>query len=198
MDNNKARHNAHHAIPAARAMRNAACGITLIELLMAIAVLGVLLGVAMPAFSGAAEATRATSARTALMGSFLAALNGATIANARTDLCPSSDGNTCLDSTDWSNGWIAFVDADGDRERQSGEQILSQQPALAGKVRLHSTAGRTRIEVQASGSVAGSNVTFTLCDGRGASHAKSLVLSNKNTLTAGMATPEAVAATCVP
>jgi type IV fimbrial biogenesis protein FimT len=171
-------------------------GLTLIELLIALSMVAILLGIAVPAFSSASEATHSMQARTALMGSYLAALNGAAIANSHAILCPSSDGIDCTDGIDWSRGWIVFVDANGDREHQSGEPILARQGALSGTVHLHSTVDRTRIEIQADGSVAGSNVTFTLCDGRGAAQAESLVLSNKSNLSVGTPTAEAVAATC--
>ncbi|MBS0194895.1 MAG: GspH/FimT family pseudopilin [Proteobacteria bacterium] len=173
-------------------------GITLIELLMVLGIIGVLFGLAIPAVSDAVAATHAMQARAALMASYLSALNGAALANARTTMCPSFDGQNCTSGTDWSHGWIAFVDANGDRERQPGEAILSRQEALPSKVHLHSTRGRTRIEIQPAGSVAGSNVTFTLCDGRGATRAQSLVLSNKSTLRVDTPTAQAIAETCVP
>ena len=44
---------------------------------------------------------------------------------------------------------------------------------------------------------AGSNVTFTLCDGRGASHARTLVLSNAGRLRHGVPSAAGIAATCV-
>ena len=171
-------------------------GLTLIELLMVTGGLAVLFGIAIPAISGASEATHAMRARQQLMSSYQAALDGAVTANARATLCPSSDGRSCVEGDDWSGGWIAFVDTNADREHQFDEPILSRQPALPGKLRLHSTVGRTRIEIQADGSVQGSNVTFTLCDGRGAAKAESLVLSNKNILAVETPTAQAAASTC--
>lgn len=171
-------------------------GMTLIELLMVAGALAVLFGIAIPAVSGAAEATHAMQARQQLMSSYQAALNGAVMANSRTTMCPSGDGRSCAAGDDWSGGWIAFVDTNADREHQSDEPVLYRQPALPGKLRLHSTVGRTRIEIQADGSVQGSNVTFTLCDGRGAAKAESLVLSNKNILAVETPTAEAAASTC--
>ena len=56
---------------------------------------------------------------------------------------------------------------------------------------LRSTAGRTRLVFQPNGGNAGSNVTFTLCDGRGAATATTLVLANDGRLRAGTPTPDA-------
>lgn len=173
-------------------------GLTLIELLVALAIVMALFGVALPAVSGVVSATHAMQARSALMASYQSALTGAAAANTRSTLCPSIDGESCLPGSDWSGGWIAFLDVNADRERQPGEAIVSRQPALSRGVHLHSTRGRTRIEIQASGSVGGSNVTFTLCDGRGPAHAQALVLSNKSILRLAAASAEAVAETCAP
>lgn len=173
-------------------------GITQIELLAALAIVALLFGVAIPALSAVSEATHAMQVRTMLLATYQAALTGAARSNTRATLCPSRDGNHCIGGIDWSEGWIAFVDRDGDRERHADEPILAQQGALPGKVHLHSTPGRTRIEIQASDSVAGSNVTFTLCDGRGPGRAQALVLSNKSTLRVADATSDAIASTCVP
>jgi len=173
-------------------------GVTLIELLIATCVVAILAGVAMPAFSGALEASHSSSARAALLAGYLAAVDGATSTGSHAVLCPSIDGSSCLGNPDWSNGWIVFLDGDGDYQHQAGEAIIAQHGALAGKVRLHSTIGRIKIVIQPSGGNAGSNVTYTLCDGRGAAMAESLVLSNRGLLHAGTPTAEAIAATCAP
>jgi type IV fimbrial biogenesis protein FimT len=182
----------HQRFPALRQMR----GLTLIELLMVLGIALAVFGFALPALSGAVEATHSSQARSALMGTYLSALTGAAVTNSHAILCPSSDGASCVNGSDWSSGWIGFIDANGDRERQPDEAIFSRQAALPGKVRLHSTAGRSRIEIQADGSSAGSNVTFTLCDGRGAARAESLVLSTRSNLRVDTPSPEAILDTC--
>jgi type IV fimbrial biogenesis protein FimT len=63
-------------------------------------------------------------------------------------------------------------------------------------VHLRSTAGRTRLVYQPNGGNAGSKVTFTLCDGRGAARAATLVLANDGRLRGGTPTASAAQA-CV-
>lgn len=172
-------------------------GFTLIELMICLAIVAVLFGVALPAFSNGIDAARASDARSALLASLMTASHKGALTGHRSVLCPSADGTACADaSPDWSLGWIGFLDRNGNRERDDAETIFHHQPALAAGVRLRSTAGRTRIVFQGNGGNAGSNVTFTLCDGRGPARAQSLVLNNRGRLREGSPTAANIAATC--
>ena len=129
------------------------------------------------------------------MSTLLAALEHSTVTGAEVVVCPSGDGASCSASSDWSGGWIAFADLDADRAHGPGETMLRQEPALAGDTHLRSTTGRTRVVFQPhGGAAAGSNVTFTLCDGRGAAKATTLVLANSGRIRQDEASPEAASA----
>ena len=170
-------------------------GFTLIEAVIALAVASVLVGTAVPAVTGVAEAARASSAQAALLATLTQSISHAAIAGSEVVLCPG-DRTGCRDSSDWSSGWIAYADLDGDRSRDPNETLLHAEPALSGKVHLRTTAGRKRLVFQPNGGNAGSNVTFTLCDGRGAAKATSLVLANDGRLRAGKPAA-AAAASCI-
>ena len=171
-------------------------GLTLIELLLVLAVASVLCGLAFPAVSSGLEASRASNARSALLASLVSASNHAAITGVHGVLCPSRDGLECLDTPDWSQGWVVFLDSNASRHLEGGERVLRQQAALEGKVRLRSTVGRTRIVFQGNGGNAGSNATFTLCDGRGPAKARALIMSNTGGLRDGAATAANLEATC--
>jgi type IV fimbrial biogenesis protein FimT len=177
-------------------MLYSARGFTLIEALIVLAVAGFLLCVAVPAWSGALEAAHATSARAVLLESLTRSISHAALTGSEVVLCPGDAGG-CRNSIDWSRGWIAYADIDGDRRRDANETLLYSQSALTGRVHLRSTAGRTRLVFQPNGGNAGSNVTFTLCDGRGAARAATLVLANDGRLRAGTPTPLAAQACLV-
>lgn len=118
-------------------------------------------------------------------------LRFAAITGKRAVLCPSSDGRECTSTPDFSRSWIAFLDEDGNREHAASEALILTKAALPADVRLRSTLGRTRVIFP------GSAVTFTLCDARGASHARSLIFAEDGRLRHRNPTAARVAATCV-
>ena len=171
-------------------------GYTLMELLVVLAIVAIALSVAIPAFSHGREAARSISAEARLLLSLQATLQRAALTGKRAVLCPSADGHHCRRSPDWSAGWIAFLDEDGNREHAPAEPLILAEAALPGDVRLRSTLGRTRLVFRGNGGNAGSNVSFTLCDGRGAAHARALILANDGRLRHGKPAEASVAATC--
>jgi type IV fimbrial biogenesis protein FimT len=173
-------------------------GLTLIELLLVLAGLVIVGGLALSTFVGALEAARAAGARGDLLSSLSQAVARASLSGTRAVLCPTIDGENCSDEPDWSPGWLVFLDSNANRELDGGEHLLRRQAPLPGRVRLRTTAGRTRIVYQGNGGNAGSNVTFTLCDGRGPQRARALVLANYGRLREATPSPENLASTCVP
>ena len=171
-------------------------GFTLQELLVAVAIGLVLLLVAVRAVGGALESARSQDTRARLLASMTLASSRAALTGRHAVVCPSIDGRNCAPSVDWSGGWIVFLDADEDGESDAGERRLDHAEALAGRVRLRSSTGRRSVTFQGNGGNAGSNLTFTLCDGRGPAQARSLVLANSGRLRDAPASAEAAAATC--
>lgn len=172
-------------------------GFTLIEALIALVVACLLVGVAVPAWSGVLESAHAVSAKADLAATLTRSISHAALAGSEVVLCPG-DVDGCHDTPDWSAGWIAYADIDGDRQRGAGETLLQVEKPLQGKVHLRSTAGRTRLVFQPNGGNVGSNVTFTLCDGRGEAKATTLVLANDGRLRTGVPSTAAAQACMQP
>lgn len=171
-------------------------GFTLVELLIGLAIVTILFAVALPAFSSAQDATRMGTARTQLIASLHTSITRATVTGRRVVLCPSTDHSSCTGGTDWSGGWIAFHDDNQNRIRDAGESLVGSWPALAGMVHVTTTSGRPKFVIQGHGGNAGSNITFTMCDRRGASKAQTVVLNNQGRIRYGKASAEAAARTC--
>ncbi|WP_374607456.1 GspH/FimT family pseudopilin [Thermomonas sp.] len=172
-------------------MRRRNAGFTLIEAVAAAAVISILAGIALPALQDAGEAARSGAAKGTLFDSWMSSVAHAANTGVEVVLCPG-DANGCRDGIDWTHGWIAYADLDGNRTRSPDETLLKQAEPLGGKVHLRSTTGRTRMVFQPNGGNAGSNITWTLCDGRGPEAATTIVVANNGRLRTG--TPTAAAA----
>jgi type IV fimbrial biogenesis protein FimT len=160
-------------------------GFTLMEALVALAVVSILAAVALPAWSHARAAANSGSVRAGLAASLLDAIRHSAVAGSEVVICPTQGTDQCSNSSKWDKGWIVFADLNGNRIRDSNETRLADGPPLPDGVHLRSTAGRVRLVFQPNGGNAGSNVTFTLCDSRGPDFASSLVLSNSGNLRTG-------------
>lgn len=176
-------------------MRRRNAGFTLIEAVISMSIVSILAGIAVPAVQDAAEAGRSGAVKGTLVESWMTSVTHAANAGSEVVLCPGDTGG-CRDSIDWSHGWIAFADIDGNRRRSPNETLLKSAEPLGGKVHLRSTPGRTRMVFQSNGGNAGSNITWTLCDGRGPGQATTIVIANNGRLRTGTPTPAAAQA-CV-
>lgn len=97
-------------------MRNcphSAPGFTLLELMFAIAVFAILVGLGVPTFSGIINANRVTTQTNELVSALAYARSEAVRRSEPVAICASADGATCAGSNDWSSGWIVFDDRGG-------------------------------------------------------------------------------------
>lgn len=83
-------------------------GFSLIELMVALAILSVLLGFALPAFQSMSLSANLRSNANTLVASAQLARSEAIKRNAVVRLCVSSDGASC-GSGDWEQGWIVLA-----------------------------------------------------------------------------------------
>jgi type IV fimbrial biogenesis protein FimT len=101
---------------------------TLLELMMAVTVLGILLALAVPGFTTFTLQSRVTASTndlvTALNLARSEALRRATPAVA----CASTDQTACSGTTDWTTGWIVFTDPNGNGAADTDE-LLQVWPA---------------------------------------------------------------------
>lgn len=132
-------------------------GFTLVELIVAIAILAILLGVAVPSFRGAIAANRVTSSTNELVGAMALARSEAIRRGSRISVCKSANGATCAAAGGWEQGWIVFVDTNrpgGDAAVNNGDVILTRtgvQPA--GLSMLGAAAVANYVSFAADGSV---------------------------------------------
>jgi type IV fimbrial biogenesis protein FimT len=140
-------------------------GVTLIELMVTLTVLGVLTAVALPSFSDAFLSNRLASFSNSFVASAQLARSEAIKRNASVKMCRSSTGTSCATSGGWQQGWIIFADTgagansandtvDSDETRVHYQQAISTDYSFTGS--------SYSISFQASGLIA-SQISLILC-----------------------------------
>lgn len=145
--------------------RNA--GFTLIELATTLSVVAILAGIAAPSFAGFVERQRASAAINSLMTHMALARVSAITRNRRAVLCPSVDGRHCNAGTDWSVGWMLFMDDDGNHKPDGTDDVVRVDlDPTSRHLRVVSSTGRAQLRYLPDGRAAGTNLTISVCNQR--------------------------------
>lgn len=110
-----------------RAMKNRSRGVTLIELVTAIAVLGILTAIAVPGFRQFTANSRTVATTNDLVTALNVARSEALRRSSNAVVCTSTNGTSCSASTDWVNGWIVFADRNANGSVDADELVQSWQ-----------------------------------------------------------------------
>jgi len=89
-------------------------GFTLLELMITLMLVGILLAVGVPSLKTFRQSNQLVASTNELLSALHIARSEAIKLNTRVSICDSSDGKKCGLTGDWTNGWIVFVDANGD------------------------------------------------------------------------------------
>ncbi len=108
-------------------------GFTLLELMIALSVLGVLLVLAGPGLANFVAESRLSGSSRDLVVDFALARNEAVMRRQRVTVCTSTDAATC-DNASWNDGRIVFIDNGTVGDVDGGDLILSTTPALASSI----------------------------------------------------------------
>ncbi len=85
-------------------------GVTLIELMVGLAIMGVLMALAAPSFQSLIAGSNVAAASNDFMTSLAQSRSNAIRLGERVTMCKSSDGAQCSTTGDWEQGWIIFND----------------------------------------------------------------------------------------
>lgn len=90
-------------------------GFTLTELLIALAILAIMVGIALPSFESFQQRNRLIAASNDVWSGVRIARSEAIKSGSSVTICSSTNGTSCSGSNDWDTGWIVFIDANRDR-----------------------------------------------------------------------------------
>lgn len=125
-------------------------GFTLLELMVAIVVLAILTGIALPNFRSLMQRNAVTSQSNAILADLQFARNDAITRRVITELCGSTDGTACTGTNTFETGWVIYREtAPGATATfTSADEVLRVTQAQSGiSIRLVDDTGATVDEV---------------------------------------------------
>jgi type IV fimbrial biogenesis protein FimT len=152
-------------------------GFTALELMVTLSIVSILLAAGIPSLQQFTWQQHLKAAISSLHNDLMMARNKAVYLNSDVVACPGTPADGCLGANDWAGGWIVFVDANTDRQRQSEEALVRHGQGFE-NTRIQSSAGRTDVRFLPNGSSPGSNASITFCGLQGPEKARKLVISN--------------------
>ncbi len=152
--------------------------LTLVELISTLATVCILLAIGIPSALTLSASSSTTTAVNSMALHLHLARSEAVKRGVPVVLCPSTDGQSCLNSFEWQQGFILFVDDNRNRSPDGSETVLRFQQPNRHRVRILTSVGRKRLIYQPSGMSPGSTATITICDLTATVDPKALIVSN--------------------
>lgn len=151
--------------------RHRSRGVTLIELMVTVVIVGILAMLAVPAFDSMLRANRTRTVANELLAALNLARSEAMRRGQPVSICRSSDGSSCSTSgTGWDQGWIVFVNENGIDEESSAvrdedDELLQVRHNLPGGVTVRTNGNFLQsLTYQRTGLVWGLGTgTFAIC-----------------------------------
>lgn len=164
-------------------------GATLIEQIMAVAIMGILAAVAAPALSQLLTRNQVQTAQLDLIATLQHARATAITSGKPTLFCPSRDGTHCSNETHWEGGWLLAHDP---AQANQPTTVLRHGGAYAHITVLGDT-GRRFMRFHGDGSASGSTNTLRLCRRGHPEQALVVVVSNAGRVRGATASAEQAA-----
>jgi len=152
-----------------KTMNRTQTGFTLIELMIALTIAGILVTMAVPNFRDFVMNNRLSAATNDFITTLAMARSEAVKRGEGVTICSSTDQATCTD-TAWNQGWIVMV--------TSNNEILRVHEPLDSAISLTNAATNKSIEYRPTGFLnAGTANTFDICDSRTGETGRQIAIS---------------------
>ncbi len=161
-------------------------GFTLVELMITLVLGALVLTLAVPSFRTLVQSNQMTTVLNDLVTDLSLARSEAIKNGGGATACKrNAAGSACDTTADWHDGWIVFSDIDGDGtiDAGDGDAILRIHEPLISDFNVANA--RNRISYDSRGATTAFSGTFVICDDRGASEARALILSATGRLRRG-------------
>ncbi|APE06469.1 MAG: pilus assembly protein [Alteromonas sp.] len=150
--------NQHSRTQPALALGARQAGLTLLELLIAVAIVAIMLTTVAPAIQSILIKSRITSDLNSLSAVAQRARFTAVDEQSRVVMCPTANYTSCV--TDWKNATMIFVDANLNGSRDASEELITTSDPLNSANSIYGISGAITFDEQGGISQA---ATITLC-----------------------------------
>ena len=160
---------------------NQSKGFTLMETLVTLVIASILVTAAVPAMQDFIVRNRMTAEVNTFMASLNLARSEAVKRLQNVEVCPADSGFTkCINSTDWEDGWMVFIDKNNDGIVTSGsDKILQRDSALPSRFQI--IGNQTEFSYAPTGQLynAGTNGHYDFCDTANVAQARRVIVSRE-------------------
>ena len=174
-------------------------GISLVELLMAMAIIAILLQTILPSLHELSANQRHITQVNQLIGHLHLARSEALKRRSWVVMCKSADGEFCSSQGDWQQGWILFQDDNRNRSREADEPLIYHYPgnsSLRVRHRGYPAYSSNRYVVYYPDGSSLGNGTFTICDPRGYAAPRAVIMARSGRVRADMVAADGSALNC--
>lgn len=153
-------------------------GFTIIELLITLGLMAIIVSLTVPSFRNIIR----DSSLAAASGEFLGALNYARAEAIRRSrpviICKSTNGTNCSNTSQWEQGWLAYVDDDNSEDLSAADTIMRVWPGFDGNMTLRGdTQFDVAIRYSSMGVLSADTGTFVICTNNVIEGARSVAIT---------------------
>lgn len=158
-------------------------GFTLLELMIAVAVLGILLALAIPSFLGLIRDSQRSSAVNDLLADMTFARSEAGRRGRDMIVCSNVSGDTCGSDNDWGAGWIVFEDSNSSATssaagKDTSEPVIRRASGRVASLTVTGNQAFLQFRPFNKRSIPGGTGTVTFCDPRGAAQSRAIIVAS--------------------